>query len=60
MRRKKRDASRGSPRSFAAQQTLAQDDNHIAPLPRFPLVDRNAAVKQVAGVAVRIAERDAK
>src|ERR1700733_676712 len=31
--RKKRDTSRGSPRSFAAQRTLAQDDNQTAPLP---------------------------
>jgi hypothetical protein len=41
LRRKKRDASRGSPRFprqardrlFAAQKTLAQDDNQTAPLP---------------------------
>src|SRR5437660_11014049 len=35
LRRKERDASRGSPRSFAAQRTLAQDDNQTAPLPEF-------------------------
>jgi hypothetical protein len=33
MRRRERDASRGSPRSFTAQKTLVQDDNQIAPLP---------------------------
>ena len=33
MCRKERDTSRGSPRSFAAQRTLAQDDNQTAPLP---------------------------
>jgi len=32
MRREKRDATRGSPRSFAAQKALAQDDNRTAPL----------------------------
>src|SRR5580700_3195425 len=32
LRRKKRDASRGSPRSFTAQRTLVQDDNQAAPL----------------------------
>ena len=30
LRRNERDASRGSPRSFAAQRTLAQDDNELA------------------------------
>jgi len=29
MRRKERDASRGSPGSFAAQKTLAQDDSAL-------------------------------
>jgi hypothetical protein len=29
MHRKNRDASRGSPRSFAAQRTLARDDNAL-------------------------------
>jgi hypothetical protein len=29
LRRKERDATRGSPRSFAAQRTLAQDDIKI-------------------------------
>jgi len=37
LRRKERDASRGSPRSFAAQRTLAQDDNQSAPLPVPPV-----------------------
>jgi peroxiredoxin len=35
LRRKERDALRGSPRSFAAQKTLAQDDNRTAPLRRI-------------------------
>jgi hypothetical protein len=30
LRRPKRDAPRGSPRSFATQKTLAQDDNEKA------------------------------
>src|SRR5580704_14606654 len=29
LRRKERDATRGSPRSFAAQKALAQDDNRV-------------------------------
>src|SRR5947208_7198780 len=33
LRRKKRDASRGSARSFAAPRTLVQDDNQTAPPP---------------------------
>ena len=37
MGRKERDPSRGSPRSFAAQRTLAQDDNRTAPLPNLAL-----------------------
>jgi len=32
LRRKERDATRGSPRSFAAQRTLAQDDNQVVPM----------------------------
>jgi hypothetical protein len=33
LRRNVRDALRGSPRSLAAQRTLARDDNQIEPLP---------------------------
>jgi hypothetical protein len=33
LRRKERDASRGSPRFFTAQRTLVQDDSQTAPLP---------------------------
>ena len=34
LRRKGRDASRGSPRSLAAQTTLARDDNQTESLPK--------------------------
>src|SRR5437773_1935470 len=37
LRRKERDASRVSPRSFAPQRMLAQDDNQTAPLPVPPV-----------------------
>jgi hypothetical protein len=37
LRRKQRDASRGSPRSFAAQHQLAQDDKQTDPLLGFGL-----------------------
>jgi len=33
LRRQERDASRGSPRSLAAQKALARDDNQTEPLP---------------------------
>jgi len=33
LHREERDASRGSPRSLAAQKTLARDDNQTEPLP---------------------------
>jgi hypothetical protein len=37
---KTRDASRGSPRSPAAQKTLAQDDNQPGTLLSTPRIDR--------------------
>src|SRR5271155_5974164 len=36
LRRKKRDASRGSPRFLTAQRTLVRNDNQTAPLPDGP------------------------
>src|ERR1019366_1702299 len=36
LRRKERDASRGSPRSFTAQRALVQDDKQTDPLPNGP------------------------
>src|SRR5271163_4059455 len=54
MRRKERDASRGSPRSFAAQKTLAQDDKQMASFPQAdPVAEllRNAKTIAVVGLS---------